>query len=164
MKYSPRFIAITSGLTLAVLLAGCGESGHQTADSQRANAPEKTTAPAEQTAVDPWFTDAQVRQGRAIYNDNCASCHGGMAQGAPNWRKRGPDGNFPAPPLNGSGHTWHHPQPMLERIVREGGAANMPAMGDKLSEAQIKAVLAYVQSLWPQEIYNRWAQSMQGGG
>lgn len=152
---------VTTAL-VGVLLAGCGD------DSASGNAPgmaqsaSRQAEPAPKTA-EVWYTSAQVRQGREIYNDNCASCHGAMGQGARNWRQRGPDGNFPAPPLNGSGHTWHHPKPVLEQIIRDGGPANMPAWDHKLSDAEIEAVLAYVQSLWPAEIYARWAQRGRQG-
>lgn len=156
------------GVVLAVVaLVGCGEDGPG-GDIATGQSGSGTTAGTAETkaiqAGETWYTTAQVRQGRGIYNNNCASCHGAMGQGARDWRERGPDGNFPAPPLNGSGHTWHHPMPVLERIIREGGPANMPAWEHKLSDAEIEAVLAYVQSMWPQKVYDAWAQRMQGQG
>lgn len=151
--------SMTAAVLLALGLAACSEERTAESDPGQVNAATQPPASAEPGQV--WYTDAQVRQGRPIYNNNCANCHGAMAQGARNWRQRGPDGNFPAPPLNGSGHTWHHPMPVLERVIREGGPANMPAWGHTLSDAEIKAVLAYVQSLWPEEIYNTWAERME---
>ena len=32
----------------------------------------------------------------------------------------------------------------------------MPAWGEKLSDAEIKAIVAWFQSLWPEEIYSAW--------
>ena len=37
--------------------------------------------PAAHTAQDGVFTDAQANRGNALYQDNCASCHGGSLQG-----------------------------------------------------------------------------------
>jgi mono/diheme cytochrome c family protein len=145
-----------------VLLVGCGDNGTNGNTAGVTQFPERQAEPGPEP-VEAWYTSAQVRRGREIYSDNCASCHGSMGQGARNWRQRGPDGNFPAPPLNGSGHTWHHPKPVLEQIIRDGGPANMPAWGHTLSDAEIEAVLAYVQSLWPAEIYARWAQQGRQG-
>ena len=54
-------------------------------------------------------SDFVVQSGEAIYNKNCASCHGPNGQGlAEDWRIKDANGNYPAPPLNGTAHTWHH--------------------------------------------------------
>ena len=37
--------------------------------------------PVARTAQDGVFTDAQANRGNALYQDNCASCHGGSLQG-----------------------------------------------------------------------------------
>jgi len=47
----------------------------------------------------------RVRSGRAVYEQHCASCHGAMAEGAPNWQVRDANGELPAPPHNAEGHT-----------------------------------------------------------
>lgn len=159
-------LTLRAGLFAAVLvLAACDDpdAGTRQNAAVRQSAGAAASSP-DIASGDVWYTTAQVREGRGIYNNNCATCHGAMGQGAREWRKRGPDGNFPAPPLNGSGHTWHHPMPVLEKIIREGGPANMPAWGHKLSDAEIESVLAYVQSLWPQKVYDTWAQRMQRNG
>ena len=72
---------------------------------------------------------------------------------------------LPAPPHDETGHTWHHPDEMLFGIVRDGIAAyappgydsDMPAFGGVLSDAEIRAVLAYIKSEWPEEIRRRHA-------
>ena len=69
-----------------------------------------------------------------------------------------PSGRLPAPPHDAGGHTWHHPDDILFRIVREGTAAivgggyesDMPGFADLLSDAEIRAVLAYIKSTWPE--------------
>lgn len=37
--------------------------------------------PAARTAQDGVFTEAQANRGNALYQDNCAACHGGSLQG-----------------------------------------------------------------------------------
>ncbi|MGD8576506.1 MAG: cytochrome c [Thiohalophilus sp.] len=101
----------------------------------------------------------QIVRGGRIFQQNCAVCHGKLAQGAPNWRQRNEEGKFPPPPLNGDGHTWHHPMNVLVQTVRNGTIAlggSMPALGDRLSEQDIRDVLAWVQAQWPDEIYAKW--------
>ena len=45
----------------------------------------------------------------AAYQNNCASCHGVNLQGQEGWQNTlDEDGHRLAPPLNGTGHTWHH--------------------------------------------------------
>lgn len=95
---------------------------------------------------------------------HCAECHGSDASGAPNWRQRGPDGKHPPPPLNGTGHAWHHPLSALRLIVRTGGApfgGAMPPFVDKVDRQEIDAVLAWVQSHWSDEIYALWKERDQ---
>lgn len=106
------------------------------------------------------FDPAQVVRGRELFVAHCASCHGQLAEGAPNWQKRGPGGTWPPPPLNGTAHDWHHSDQLLLRIMRDGGLSYgefyrgaMPPMGDKLDEADRLAVLRYIQSLWSDEAW-----------
>lgn len=121
---------------------------------------------AEEADVDPvtgrWYTQAQIEQGRALYRTHCASCHGERAQGlAADWRKTDANGNYPPPPLNGSAHAWHHPLVVLERTIAEGGAAFggvMPGFAETLSDDDVRAAIAYFQSLWPDDIYGRWQE------
>lgn len=101
-------------------------------------------------------------QGLQLYQKNCSACHGKQGEGAPNWRQRDAQGKFLPPPLNGTGHTWHHPMYVLKDIVRNGTAkfgGNMPGWKDRLSEEQINLILFWVQSQWPDEIYRRWYEN-----
>ena len=100
---------------------------------------------------------AQELRGRTIYAANCVSCHGGLAGG----------GMMDYPPRhNSNGHTWHHPDCQLKQVVREGGdemtammrdmmapsnAPTMQAFKDRLSDADIDAVLAYIKTMWSPE-------------
>jgi len=111
-----------------------------------------------------------VSQGRQIYSDQCAACHGTDLEGQPDWRSPLPSGRLPPPPHDASGHTWHHPDDVLFRIVKEGTAAivgggyesDMPGFGGVLSDAEIRAVLAYIKSTWPERERN-YQESMSQG-
>jgi mono/diheme cytochrome c family protein len=113
---------------------------------------------------------AQVALGAEAYAAECASCHGADLAGQPDWQTRLPDGTYPAPPHDASGHTWHHPDALLLDYIRRGGAAligggfksNMPGFADRLTEDEIQAVLAFIKSTWPAEVRAR--QEQRGGG
>lgn len=102
-----------------------------------------------------------VDTGEGLYATYCASCHGARLEGQPDWRLRRPDGRLPAPPHDASGHTWHHPDEMLIGMVREGFqtgkyappgyTSDMPAYGSVLDDTQIRGVLAYIKSTWPEK-------------
>lgn len=107
-----------------------------------------------------------VMRGAVVYRDHCAACHGARLEGQPNWRTRRPDGRLPAPPHDATGHTWHHPDQHLFDITKYGTAAmvgsdyqtDMAAFGDRLSDQEIWAVLAFIKSQWPKEIRERQAR------
>ena len=97
--------------------------------------------------------------GQGTFASVCAACHGVGGEGQPDWHIRKPDGVLPAPPLNGEGHTWHHGDGLLYRIVSQGGQlwedpelpqfkSGMPAFGEQLSHEEIVEVIEYIKSLW----------------
>ncbi len=102
-----------------------------------------------------------VTQGKQIYANNCAACHGAKLEGQPNWRIRQPNGRLPAPPHDETGHTWHHPDAVLIDIIKNGlvpgvtappgYVSDMPAYGKSLTDQDIEAVLAYIKSSWPKQ-------------
>jgi mono/diheme cytochrome c family protein len=111
-----------------------------------------------------------VAAGEAIYVRHCAACHGAHLEGQPNWRRRLPNGRLPAPPHDASGHSWHHPDTLLFGIVKNGlvppyapagYASDMPAFGGVLSDDQIRAVLAYIQSRWPKQVMEARAEMLR---
>ena len=110
-----------------------------------------------------WYSSVQVSAGEKVFNENCLSCHGIAGRGVVHWRQRQSDGSFPPPPLNGTAHTWHHPLSALEQTIKNGGAqfgGKMPAFKDVLGGDEIENVLAYIQSQWPEEIYQVWEEKI----
>jgi len=107
-----------------------------------------------------WYSDAQVERGQLLFRQNCAVCHGQNAEATANWKQTDANGNYPPPPLNGSAHAWHHDLDLLRRTIREGGAklgGQMPGFEGRLSAADIDSVIAFFQSFWPDDLYQRWA-------
>jgi len=119
-----------------------------------------------QAPTDPAIS---LAEGARLYQDHCASCHGANLEGEPNWRERRADGTLPAPPHDGSGHTWHHPDSQLFAITKQGTAAlvggdyksDMRGFAAELSDAEIWAVLAYIRSRWPADIRAKQAEITQ---
>jgi mono/diheme cytochrome c family protein len=125
-------VALVATTTVAVLLL----SGRGTADDHQTG---------------------DVAEGRQLYLENCAACHGNALEGQPNWRDRLSNGRMPAPPHDETGHTWHHSDDQLFRITRDGVAAivggnyesDMPGFGVALTDDDIWAVLDFIKSTWP---------------
>ena len=132
-------LAILAALAAIVLFGACGQN-----QGGQGGSPEDRDT---------------ISQVESIFRANCAACHGANGEGQPDWYIRKADGLLPAPPLNGDGHTWHHGDGTLYRIVSQGGAiyespdlpnykSGMPAFGETLSHEEIIAVISYVKSLW----------------
>ena len=111
----------------------------------------------------PITTDSKLMiiRGKIAYENNCISCHMINLVGAENWKSTDEDGHRKAPPLNGTGHTWHHDDKTLHAIIKNGLAklvkgyeGKMMGFGDKLSDKEIDSVLAYIKSYWPKDKYN----------
>lgn len=110
----------------------------------------------------------QVARGQTIYMQQCAACHGAQLQGQPDWRSRLSNGRLPAPPHDGSGHTWHHPDSVLFGITKHGlipgqyappgYQSDMPAFANSLPDNDIWAVLAYIKSTWSNDIRKMHAE------
>ena len=103
-----------------------------------------------------------IARGKIIYENNCVSCHQVNLVGAENWKGLDEDGHRKAPPLNGTGHTWHHDDASLHNIIKYGLAkivkdyeGKMIGFGDKINDKQIDSVLSYIKSHWEDKIYER---------
>lgn len=151
MRTSGRYTGATCLAALTFLLVGCQQSVDVPSSAPSAVAP----GPSVVRATSP----EQVHRGALLYAANCAVCHGARAEGAPNWQKSGANGKYPAPPLNGSGHAWHHPMTALKTTIKRGTLSlggSMPAWNGKLSDQDIEAVIVWFQSHWPDELYQNW--------
>ena len=147
-----RVLLIAISVILLVLSA-CTSEPPSTLDTQLVVSPDDIAAYA-QLADDETLT-----LGQQIYETNCASCHGVNGEGQfPNAPMQ-PDatGRIGAPPHNSNGHTWHHDDDMLYRIVNNGGMGTqdrfypMPALGEQLSDDEIVAVISYIKTMWTEE-------------
>lgn len=141
---------------LLSMLAGCGTDGTPEATSKSPSINTKA-----EHAESRWYTAEQVAQGRQLFAQYCAACHGANAEATPDWKTPTADGNYPPPPLNGSAHAWHHPISVLDQVIRDGGApvgGVMPAWGSVLDEQQRLSLIASFQDYWSEEIYQIWLE------
>jgi len=97
-------------------------------------------------------SELMIARGKIAYQNNCASCHQVNLSGAENWKGLDEDGDRKAPPLNGTGHTWHHDDETLHKIIKYGLVGiisdykgKMIGFGDNLNDKDIDSVLAYIK-------------------
>lgn len=106
-----------------------------------------------------WYTQENVSKGKEVYMEHCAVCHQPDLSGTKDWSKKDASGRYPPPPLNGTAHTWHHSMKVLATAIKDGGTPLggwMPAFGNKLTKEEIKDVIAWIQSNWSEEVYQKW--------
>ena len=77
-------------------------------------------------------------EGEAVFLDNCAACHGDAGTG---------DRDLGAPNLTDAIWLYGGSEETLEATVRFARFGVMPPWGERLTEAEIKAVTAYVHQL-----------------
>ncbi|RKQ70325.1 c-type cytochrome [Oceanibaculum indicum] len=103
---------------------------------------------------------AQVQLGRAVYFGHCAYCHGDALEGKPGWQQTFPQGGRPPTPLDADGPSPLRSDKALFEIVKYGGQPysprvyrnDMPGYEHRLDDAEIWAVIAYVQKQWPDAV------------
>ena len=117
----------------------------------------------------PGLDAASVEQGEKLYTQYCATCHGANLEGAPDWKIALPDGSYPAPPHDSSGHTFHHPDTLLVRIIADGSyppelSTTMPAYGEILTTEEVLSILDFIKSHWGDEEreFQWWISVTQG--
>lgn len=90
-------------------------------------------------------TDELVGRGQPIYQENCALCHGDATTPPP---------LASAPPHTDAGHTAHHPDRLLVDWILDGvpGGDVMPTWREELSEEEVRAVVAYIKTFWPEDV------------
>ena len=86
-------------------------------------------------------------------------------QGQNGWKsKLDEDGHRLAPPLNGSGHTWHHSPDYLFKVIKYGVQGFDPNYKGKmlgnesLGDEEVWQLIDYVQKVWPtkiQDVYSK---------
>ena len=94
---------------------------------------EPAAPPAAAPAADG--AEPAARDGVTVYADECAACHG--ADG----------GGGVGPALSGGAVVAAFPDPADQTTVVVEGQGGMPSFGDRLSEAEIAAVVEYTRSL-----------------
>lgn len=105
-----------------------------------------------------------TQHGGELFEKHCAVCHGAAAGGqnrdhpAGGWDK---DNNRLAPALNGTGHAWHHSPSLIYKYIQEGSvdeSSPMPAFGGQLSGNDIRSIIMYLQSLWPEKTLKQYRE------
>jgi mono/diheme cytochrome c family protein len=92
-------------------------------------------------------TGELIQAGAGLYQANCQVCHGGATGGKLK--------DIP-PPHNANGHTWHHADQQLTDMILNGITFSledqkMQAFKDRLTEGDVKAILAYIKTWWTEE-------------
>ncbi|SER53950.1 cytochrome c oxidase cbb3-type subunit 3 [Tranquillimonas rosea] len=93
---------------------------------------------AEHVASLPEGTDPLAGPGGELFDMNCASCHGTDAKG---------DRTVGAPDLTDAIWLYGSDVDSLVETITEGPFGVMPAWGERLGEAEVRAVAAYVHQL-----------------
>lgn len=128
------------------------------ADSKRgASKPQviKTKTSVAKRNLDP----ARLENGKMYFAEFCSLCHGDDGEGDPSWKTPDEDGKYPAPPLNGTGHAWHHPMKVLHDNIKHGNidrGGSMMGFEGGMSDKDITDVILFFQSKWPDELYESW--------
>ncbi|QDA36836.1 cytochrome c (plasmid) [Paracoccus liaowanqingii] len=146
----------------AMMLAGLSFAGVATAAAfAQVNRSER----AEVAFLGVPVTAQEIAQGKELYAQNCASCHGPDLEGQPDWKRTLESGRMPAPPHDETGHTWHHSDSQLFTLTKLGVSgvvpgyeSDMPAFDGVLTDAEIRATLAYIKSTWPKRQYEYQAE------
>ena len=135
-----RLLCQVAPIMAAVALAACSD----TEIPSSTPTPAIQTAPTVNAAVQPESRPSdEYIEGSDLYTANCQVCHGD---------RNGAGGRGGAPIHNERGHTWHHPDAQLRGWVLNGklgfGSPGMPALGDKLTEPEVDAILTFIKSWW----------------
>jgi cytochrome c oxidase cbb3-type subunit 3 len=86
----------------------------------------------------PEFDAGMATRGGELFAENCSSCHGEMAEG---------NIDLGAPNLGDAIWLYGGDRTTLEQTVRYSRYGVMPAWGQRISEADVRAVSVYVHSL-----------------
>lgn len=102
--------------------------------------------------------DSILRMGQQQYELRCAHCHGYMGEGQlrQTIEYTLSIGMKTVPAHDATGHTWQHPDQLLYRVIAEGvenplNQYPMEAYAGTMSDAEIRAVIAYMKLWWTDE-------------
>lgn len=156
-----RLGLVLACLAALYLLAGCSVS------EPRSSVDLVELALDEQVPPVPQIDQNLADEGQVIYKANCSACHGVDLTATSDWKVPDNAGRYPPPPLDSSGHAWHHPTTLLHEIIRDGSTAEGSAMvgfADRLSETEIEAVVEYLKTTWgTEEREFQWLVTWQEG-
>ncbi len=142
-------------ITSCYVSGGDQRSDNKMEDEAKINALALLKTPIVKKKFDP----VKLANGENLYTELCSMCHGSNAEGDPNWKRPDDDGKYPAPPLKGTGHTWHHPMNILRDYIKEGSiekGGSMTGFKEVLSDEEVDNIIAWFQSKWPDELYSSW--------
>ncbi|MGD8727407.1 MAG: c-type cytochrome [Gemmatimonadales bacterium] len=135
-------------LVMAAVAFGCGGDSEQAEPADEAPATMEAAAPEAAEAAQGEITEAMIEEGRTLYAGAglCAACHGPNAGGIPNLG------------TNLTDDEWLHGDGTYESIVDQimmgvsadqssTGTVMPPKGGSAITDAQVRAVAAYVYSL-----------------
>lgn len=93
---------------------------------------------------------ANPAHGKKLFKTYCVACHGSVGQGEFNWMHR----DRAAPPLNSTGHAWHHEDAQLVDMILNKPLpdSKMPAWSTVIKRDDALDVVAYIKTLWSPEI------------
>jgi len=90
----------------------------------------------------PQYDAAMIEKGQLLYTQNCAACHGDSGRGdgpaAPTLKYK---------PADLLAHRGHHTDQDFLWVVRDGTGLTMPGFKGKLSEEEIRQIIAYIRQL-----------------
>jgi len=118
------------GLATAVMLLGVALGLSPFLQPEAAEASKESSAEVASVAMSPDL-EAEARQGRSLFEHNCAHCHGDEA--------RGDEG----PSLFNVKKT----DAGIARIIKGGIKGEMPKFGDKFSKTEIHALIVFIRTL-----------------
>lgn len=105
-----------------------------------------------------------IALGKKVYAEHCSACHGANGEGQPGWETESTPENPLAPPHDATGHTWEHADRAIFRYIKTGilddictfpaaaGGTGMPQFNHTLTDAEIKATIAFISSRWPEQV------------
>jgi mono/diheme cytochrome c family protein len=115
----------------------------------------------------PGLAGAKLSRGEALYEEKCVKCHGARGLGENPAAPKGGQklgGAYLAPALDARGHAHHHSPQALFEYIRDGSpeqTSSMKGFRQQMSDDDIRAVLAYIVSLWPESLREQYARSQR---